>query len=86
MNASSPALPVVIGSSGTVRRVRVLSWNVAGRADKLPAQLEAVLGLAPDVVALQEVSAQTYAAWREGLLQAGYSVVSAAELAAERPE
>jgi endonuclease/exonuclease/phosphatase family metal-dependent hydrolase len=73
--------PGAVGFSGTVGGVRVLSWNVAGRADKLPAQLDAVLGRAPDVVALQEISRRTYAAWRHGLSQAGYSIVSAAELA-----
>src|SRR4051794_25071705 len=73
--------PALMELSGTVRRVRLLSWNVAGRADKLPAQLDAVLGRAPDVVALQEISRQTYPAWREGLFQAGYSLVSSADLA-----
>ena len=66
---------------GTVPSVRVLSWNVAGRADKLPAQLEAVLGREADVVALQEISGRTHAAWREGLTKAGFAVVSSAELA-----
>ena len=72
--------PAVIASSGTVGSVRVLSWNVAGRADQLPAQLEAVLGRAPDVVALQEISAKTYSAWYAGLLRAGLSIVSAVDL------
>jgi endonuclease/exonuclease/phosphatase family metal-dependent hydrolase len=64
-----------------VRRVRVLSWNVAGRAEQLEDQRDAVMTRAPDVLALQEVSPRTYARWRAGLLRAGYSVVSAVELA-----
>jgi endonuclease/exonuclease/phosphatase family metal-dependent hydrolase len=60
--------------------VLVVSWNVAGRAGQLSAQLDAVVGRAADVIALQEVSARTYRPWREGLLTAGYSILSAVEL------
>jgi len=60
--------------------INVLSWNVAGRRDQLAAQLERVLGQNPDVLALQELTASTYAPWCAGLLEAGYSVVSTVDL------
>lgn len=62
-------------------RVRVLSWNVAGRTAQLADQRDAIVERAPDVLALQEISPRTYSAWCEGLLAAGYSIVSAVELA-----
>ncbi len=61
--------------------MRVLSWNVNGRVELAARrQLEAVLGCEPDVVALQEVTARSYPAWSEGLVKAGYEVVSTVAL------
>jgi endonuclease/exonuclease/phosphatase family metal-dependent hydrolase len=62
--------------------MRVLTWNVAGRAGRIRAQLDAVLERAPDVIALQEISSRTYPDWRHGLMGVGYSVVSTADLVA----
>src|SRR4051794_32403929 len=62
--------------------LRLLSWNVAGRADKVGDQLAAIESRAPDVVALQELTARTYAPWCEGLLERDYSIVSAVDLVA----
>jgi len=61
--------------------VRVLSWNVNGRVRAaLLRQLDAVLAQEPDVVALQEVTAGSYAGWSCELLNAGFSVVSTIDL------
>ena len=63
--------------------MNLLSWNVAGRQrGALAAQLEKVLGQQADVVALQEITAKTYAPWVEGLVGAGYSLVSSIDLLA----
>src|SRR6185503_1241655 len=56
---------------GSVSSVRVMSWNVAGRAVQLRGQLKAVLEREADVIALQEIREATYPAWREGLLAEG---------------
>ena len=47
--------------------LRIVSWNVAGRVQRMPARLEAIGGLAPDILALQEVTAATLPSYREGL-------------------
>ena len=61
--------------------MKVLCWKVCGQLGALAErQIAAVLERAPDVVALQEVSAGNYADWREGLMGAGYSVVAALDL------
>ena len=54
-----------------IRRVRVLTWNVAGRVRRLPEQAKVVGALGADVVALQEVTARTLPLWREALATAG---------------
>jgi exonuclease III len=51
--------------------VRLVSWNVAGRITRLPEQVAAVLAVAPDVVALQEVTVNSLPLWREALAEAG---------------
>lgn len=43
--------------------IRVITWNVARRASRLPDQATAVAGREPDVVALQEVTLRTTALW-----------------------
>ncbi|HEV2062846.1 MAG TPA: endonuclease/exonuclease/phosphatase family protein, partial [Solirubrobacteraceae bacterium] len=51
--------------------VRIVSWNVAGRLKRQPEQAAAVLSMAPDVVALQEVTVNSLPLWREALAAAG---------------
>lgn len=84
LRISSKALPSTVIARcprrDTVLMVRVLSWNVAGRTRQVAAQLDAVLGRAPDVIALQEISTQTYKPWCAELLGAGYSLVSTIDL------
>jgi len=61
--------------------MRILSWNIGGRLGAVGLeQIEAVLGRAPDVLALQGVSKGNYPNWSESLTGAGYSFVSALEL------
>jgi exonuclease III len=53
-------------------RVRLISWNVNGRyGSALPRQVAAVRGRDADVVALQEVRAESVHVWRDGLKDAG---------------
>jgi hypothetical protein len=59
--------------------VRVVSWNVADRSGRLAAQLNAVVGRGADV-SLQRFPRAPTRRGGEGLLAAGYSVVSAGEL------
>lgn len=61
--------------------MRIVTWNVqeSGRG-RVPAQLEALLERGADLLALQAVSLGGYEAWRVGLGQAGYSVLSSVEL------
>src|ERR1700759_4736110 len=56
--------------------MRLLTWNVAGRVTRLPEQVAAVTGAAPDVVALQEVSRRTPPSWRGALARAGLAHVA----------
>lgn len=51
--------------------MRVVSWNVAGRVRRQAQQAERVAAVAPDLVALQEVTRATLDAWREGLAACG---------------
>lgn len=63
--------------------MRVLSWNVNGRVKKaLRSQLQKLRERSPDIVALQEVTRESYGPWCEGLTAKGYSVVSSFELLA----
>lgn len=60
----------------------LLSWNVAGRVKRLPEQAEAVLGVAADVLCLQEVTRSTLPRWQKLLEQAGYCAIEHGPLAA----
>lgn len=52
--------------------MRLISWNVNGRCGPaLPRQLAAVRERGADVVALQEIRAESLGVWREGLTRAG---------------
>ncbi len=63
--------------------MELLSWNVNGRVDAAAKrQLGAVLERAPDVIALQEVTTESYPVWRDGLSAAGYTTLSTVELLA----
>jgi endonuclease/exonuclease/phosphatase family metal-dependent hydrolase len=64
--------------------MKLISWNVAGRVQRtLRYQLQALLGLGPDVVALQELTLATMPDWEHGLRAAGYVVESTIELVRE---
>jgi exodeoxyribonuclease III len=58
--------------------VRLIAWNVAGRVTRQPEQAEAIAAMAPDVVALQEVTARTLPLWREALSAMGLGVIETA--------
>lgn len=53
--------------------MRLITWNVAGRVRRQPEQAELIAGVAPDVVALQEVTARTLPLWRTSLAAAGFT-------------
>jgi endonuclease/exonuclease/phosphatase family metal-dependent hydrolase len=55
----------------------VLSWNVAGRVRSVAQQAAAVGEVQADLVALQEVRASAFAAWRDALGALGYPHVTA---------
>ena len=67
--------------------MRIVSWNVAGRLKRQPEQAAAVLSLAPDVVALQEVTVNSLPLWRQALAEAGlgHSVTPLDEAIPPRP-
>jgi exonuclease III len=52
-------------------RLRLITWNVARRVERLPEQAAALALREPDVVALQEVTARSLALWRDALDDAG---------------
>ena len=51
--------------------MRLVSWNVAKRVSRLAEQAAALASAAPDVVALQEVTARTWPLWRAALTTIG---------------
>ena len=57
------------------RVARVLTWNVARRASRLAEQAVAVAGSAPDILALQEVTARTLPLWRAACERLGLVAV-----------
>jgi len=66
--------------------MRLITWNVAARWTALPDQVAAIAGRAPDVLAVQEVTARTLAAWREALPALGLGhIVSSFDLAPDPP-
>jgi exonuclease III len=70
---------------GAPSSIRVVTWNVAGRVARLDEQTEAVAGLAPDVVALQEVTASTAGRWAQALAAAGLPHADAGEVGRSGP-
>lgn len=59
-------------------RLRLITWNVAGRVGKQPEQAAAIVGARPDVVCLQEVTVRTEPLWRAALADAGFGFVESA--------
>jgi exonuclease III len=55
--------------------VRVITWNVARRISVLPDQAAALAGRAPDVVALQEVTARGWPIWQQAFARLGLDAV-----------
>ena len=53
--------------------MRVLTWNVAGRASRQSEQAAAVVAVGADLVALQEVTKRTLPPWLAALEAAGYA-------------
>ena len=56
--------------------MRLISWNIAGRVQKQPGQVEAVAERSPDVVALQEITLSTGPLWRSALPALGLPYVA----------
>jgi exodeoxyribonuclease-3 len=54
-----------------VTRLRLLSWNVAGRVALIAEQVAAVADVRADIVCLQEVTPSTVPVWREALRGGG---------------
>jgi exodeoxyribonuclease III len=52
-------------------RVRLITWNVAGRVTRQPEQAEVIERAGADVVALQEVTARTLPLWRDAFARIG---------------
>jgi len=57
--------------------VLLVSWNVAGRNGRLAEQADRVLGIAPHVVCLQEVTPLSAGGWSDVLGEAGFEVAMA---------
>jgi exodeoxyribonuclease III len=58
-----------------LNRARLVSWNVAGRVQRLDEQAELVVALGADLICLQEVSASTAPRWTALLVEAGWAHV-----------
>ena len=58
--------------------MRLVTWNVAGRVARQAEQAAAVAAIAPDVVALQEVTVRTLPLWQRDLEAAGLTSVKTA--------
>ena len=53
--------------------MRLVSWNVAGRAGRAPEQARVLMSIEPDVVCLQEVTPRSAGTWRALLSDAGFT-------------
>jgi exonuclease III len=66
-------------------RLKLLSWNVAGRTKLLPEQVAAVSRREADLVCLQEVRASTVGPWRRALARDGLeAALDSSEFASKR--
>jgi exonuclease III len=54
-------------------RLRLITWNVAGRVTAQPQQAAAIASAEADVVCLQEVTARTGPMWAQALADAGFT-------------
>ena len=52
--------------------LRVLTWNIAGRSNRVSAQVDAIQSIDPDVIALQEVTHRSLGALLDGLVGLGF--------------
>lgn len=59
-------------------QTRLITWNVAGRVEKLPEQAAALAGVEAGVVCLQEVTVRTEPLWRAALATMGFGFVETA--------
>lgn len=67
-------------------RLKLLSWNVAGRTGLLGEQIAAVERREPDLVTLQEIRPSTVDRWRDGLARAGLAfALDSSALLGRRP-
>lgn len=64
------------------RACSLVSWNVAGRVGRLEEQQARLVGLAPDLICLQEVTLKTLPYWKRGLAEAGWPHSAVADGAA----
>jgi exonuclease III len=55
--------------------IKLLSWNVAGRVNSLPRQVESIKEVDPEIIALQEVTPRTEPMFCSYLSQAGYEFI-----------
>jgi hypothetical protein len=53
--------------------VRLITWNVNRRVERLAAQAGALAAREPDVVALQEITARSWPLWRAALETIGHA-------------
>jgi exonuclease III len=61
-------------------RLRLVSWNIAGRVRRQPEQVACLSDAAADVLCLQEVRASTLAPWKQALCELGYAHIEHAPL------
>src|SRR4051794_32157260 len=65
-------------SSRLFSDVRLVTWNVAGRVGAQPEQTAALMSVAADLVALQEVTRRTELLWASALAAAGFVSIESA--------
>jgi exonuclease III len=68
-----------------ISRVRLVTWNVAGRVRRQPEQAAVISRCGADVVALQEVTTRTLASWRAALAAVGFAACETSLADAARP-
>lgn len=66
--------------------LRVLTWNVAGRRNRVTAQIDAIKSIDPDVVALQEVTHASRDSFLAGLVESGFHHVIDSFQFSQNPE
>jgi exonuclease III len=65
--------------------IRLITWNVARRTDRLVDQATVVAGRAPDVVALQEITRRTQSLWAHAFELMGLGYLRTSAVAGEGP-